>query len=427
MPFIMRYSLSATPGITIENTLQLRSLGDTERLWYLHEQYQPFHFSLAATVIGRRSRNEWRDALDLLQRRHPLLSARIRKDSLGRPEFFQPLGTEIPLRIVDYDAVARWESVMEEEMAVSFAAENVPLMRVVLIHGADKSILILSAHHSIADGMSFVYVIRDLLLIMSGEEVTALPLPEPFDERVRRVVKSWPPLTISNGAPAAAPPPFRTSQDPRPTIDTISLPLELSIALRKRAREEGTTVHGAITAAFLLTGRTLSQTWRDQPVRLCSPINARPAFDIGEDCGLYIHAGTVTFALHDSGDLWALARKYKRELTPQLTPHSIAEAVLPLREIVDELTPKTAAELTATVFAREGTISNLGVAPYGPQFGDLRLDALWGPSVLEGLEGEQQLGVASLPGGSINILHCSFTPFRSMTSEIARILERSCQ
>ena len=51
----------------------LRPLGSFEEFFWLIDQNRPLHFALAAQVQGPTTVGRWRDALDLVQRRHPLL------------------------------------------------------------------------------------------------------------------------------------------------------------------------------------------------------------------------------------------------------------------------------------------------------------------------------------------------------------------
>ncbi|MBV9877440.1 MAG: hypothetical protein JO025_22115 [Verrucomicrobia bacterium] len=52
----------------------LRPLGTFEHFFWLLDQNRPVHFALAAQVQGATEIEQWRNALDLVQRRHPLLS-----------------------------------------------------------------------------------------------------------------------------------------------------------------------------------------------------------------------------------------------------------------------------------------------------------------------------------------------------------------
>ena len=73
-------------------------------------------------------------------------------------------------------ATSRWEREIERELATRFDARQAPLIRAVLLRQPDKSILILSAHHSIGDGLSMAFAIRDLLQALSGERLESFLL-----------------------------------------------------------------------------------------------------------------------------------------------------------------------------------------------------------------------------------------------------------
>jgi hypothetical protein len=74
------------------------------------------------------------------------------------------------------------------------------------------------------------------------------------------------------------------------------------------------------------------------------------------------------------------------------------------------------------VCACEGMVSNLGVLPFGTSFGAFKLESLWGPSVLVGIEGEQMIGVATL-NGAMHLLHTSYTPIPKLLQTMESALE----
>jgi hypothetical protein len=55
----------------------LRPLGAFEELFCLFDQHFPTNHALAAQIAGYTTVQRWCDALDAVQQRHPLLSARI--------------------------------------------------------------------------------------------------------------------------------------------------------------------------------------------------------------------------------------------------------------------------------------------------------------------------------------------------------------
>src|SRR5262245_8560922 len=62
-------------------------LGSIEELLWLYDQTSPFHFVMGATFIGAGTAAPWREVLDALQRRHPLLRVRIERGASAYPTF----------------------------------------------------------------------------------------------------------------------------------------------------------------------------------------------------------------------------------------------------------------------------------------------------------------------------------------------------
>jgi hypothetical protein len=67
-------------------------------------------------------------------------------------------------------------------------------------------------------------------------------------------------------------------------------------------------------------------------------------------------------------------------------------------------------------------VSNLGVLPFETSFGGFKLESLWGPSVLLGLDGWQMIGAATL-NGAIHLTHASDTPMPKLLETIEATLE----
>ena len=162
----------------------LRPLGSLEEFLWLIDQNRPVHFALAAQVQGPSTVGHWRDALDLVQRRsHPLLSVCIETNGNSRPHFRRETAAPIPLRVVqENNVVQRWESEIELELSIPFNARQAPLVRAVLLYEANQAVFILVAHHSIADGVSIAFVIRDILQALSGNPIGLLPLLPAHEE-----------------------------------------------------------------------------------------------------------------------------------------------------------------------------------------------------------------------------------------------------
>src|SRR5690349_24801459 len=80
-----------------------RPLGSLEHLFWLLDQNRSFHFVVTAQIAGRASPYDWREALDLLQERHPLLSVCIEGSPGCIPRFHKRDAAPVPLRVIEED------------------------------------------------------------------------------------------------------------------------------------------------------------------------------------------------------------------------------------------------------------------------------------------------------------------------------------
>jgi hypothetical protein len=191
----------------------------------------------------------------------------MEEDENANLSFRRVAGTHIPLRVVSTkNATSPWEREIERELATRFDASRAPLIRAVLLHRPDKSILIFSAHHSIGDGLSMAFA-SDVLQALSGETLETLS-PLASMEQLLRVPQTQPAKRV-----------LETSSGPAegisaPRVKGLRLSPELTSKLLGRSRQEETTLHGALCAALVLAGRQLFSNWSN-PVRIHSAIDAR--------------------------------------------------------------------------------------------------------------------------------------------------------
>jgi NRPS condensation-like uncharacterized protein len=425
----MLQEVSIMPAI--ESKAEVRALGAREHMFWLMDQKHPVHLTVTAEVKGVTKAQSWRNALDAVQKRHPILSTSIKRNEAGQPALYQVDAAPIPLRVVDGSVQEHWELELDREMALPFTPEQAPLIRTVLIHKPESAVLIIIAHHAIADGMALVFLIRDLLQVLSGEQIEAFSFSSSGEELLKKLPKREEIVqaeALQARAPATEPALYREDDGLAPRATARKLDENLTAALRERARREGTTVQGALCAALVLAGRKTSSTWRKQSVRVMSPINARAHLRAGEACGLYLGAGAmIPFRPGDSSDFWELARFAKQKISPSQTFQSLSASLHGLEAIMTkDMDVETAAQISAGAFARDLMVSNLGQMPYESEFGKLKLEAVWGPTALQGLDGEQNVGIATT-NGAIRLLHASYSLIPHLLENAELILRAACE
>jgi len=405
-----------------------RPLGSLEHLFWLLDQNRSFHFAVTAQISGRASPYDWREALDLLQDRHPLLSVCIEGSPGSVPRFRQRDGAPIPLRIVEEDPKTHWEREVSKELATPFDPSRAPLIRAVLIQGIRTTGFILVAHHSIADGLSLAYAIRDTLSAVSGGPFATLRSLPSQEE----ILAAREPTRVASAADpqdnpfAGNPATYRPLNESRPSVQGLRLPPALTQRLRDRARREETTVHGALSAALAIAGRRVFAPWREMPVRFINPINIRPILGVGEDCGVFVGAGTGVFEGHVT-DFWQLAREAKLALSAGQKRDAIAALLSAIEGVVGHgMEVAAAAEFAANALAHEAVLTNLGALAFDRRFGRLELEEVWGPAVAMGFDGEQTIGVATV-NGSICLTHTTYTSPKGLLKAMGDVLAEACR
>jgi hypothetical protein len=402
----------------------IRSLGSLEHVFWLLDQHRSVHFAVTALIAGETARRDWRRALDRLQKRHPILSVRIGGEPGSVPSFFQADATPIPLRIVKDAPLSRWQSEVGAELATPFDPTQAPLIRAVVIQGAADAAFILVAHHAIADGVSLAYAIRDTLEALSGRALRPLPW-QPSQDFMMNVPDGLADDQAHQHAEGLTPAVYRRRDNAHPRVTGLSLSTRLTASLRERARQEGTTVHGALCAALVLASREALAEWRDIPLRIRSPINARPLLDVGESCGVFLGSATSVFNGTATG-FWQIARNARTGVAANSTSANIAARLAAFREIVEHgAEVSTVAEFAAKAFACEVLLTNLGSLAFDRQFGPVALKAIFGPAALTGFEGQRTIGVATV-NGALCLLHTSHEPPEGLLETTASVLARAC-
>jgi NRPS condensation-like uncharacterized protein len=413
-----------SPAVTGSPQDAIRSLGSLEHLFWLLDQNSFVHFAVTALISGETSARDWRRALDRLQKRHPILSVCIGGEPGSVPSFRQADARPIPLRIVEDEPEPRWEAEVGKELATPFNPRQAPLIRAVLIPAARDAAFILVAHHSIADGLSLAYAIRDTLDALAGRSLRPLPwLPSQDD--MMNVPDSRADGQEQDQAEALTPAVYRRRDNARPRVKGLRLSAGLTSSVRDRARQEGTTVHGALCAALVLASRDVSAAWREIPLRILSPINARPLLDAGESCGVFLGATTSVFD-RQAMDFWDIARDARIGVAANQTSENIAAQLSAFRQVVGNgAEVATVAEFGTKVFASEVMLTNLGSLSFDRQFGPVTLKAMFGPAVVTGFEGQQTIGVATV-NGALCLLHTSHTPPEGLLEKMQSVLAHAC-
>jgi NRPS condensation-like uncharacterized protein len=408
-------SLELRP-VALQPSELLRALGAFEELFCLFDQHFPTNHALAARITGHATVQRWHDALDAVQQRHPLLSACIDTTFNRVPHFRRVIGQRIPLRLVT-SSFARWEREIAEEVNEPFTPDQAPLFRAVLLHQETHCTFILSSHHAVSDGFSLIFLLRDILLALSGHALEALPLA-PSREILFGAQQR---TSAEPGLPS-----FAAQRPPLPHVKGIKLTTEQTTALQRRAREEGVTIHAAISAALTIAGRAIDESWRNNPLRIMSPAEIRDILDLKDQCMVSFGGDEISIAPGGSMTFWEVARFAKDGLSAVKSKENISRMIdLQSGAVSSNLTVEQAFQLKRNAFNAQVMFSNLGRLPFDSTFGPLKLETLWAPCALRGIAGEQTLGAVSV-NGSLHLTHISPAPIPGLLAGVEEVLGKAC-
>lgn len=384
--------------MTIYHTGSERELSACEQLVWCTDTLCSLNFAMHAELHGPLTEDRLRGALLQLQARHPLLRMRVSEEKGSL--WFRTTEAPIPIRIEDVP-VESTPSEAEHEVRSPFNTTTGPLVRSVwLRHAPAHHTVLITFHHAIGDGISGALLVRDLLRALSGELLPPMPLVASLDTHLPRKAQGWRGFlgsmrvlasligrVLLRGIPRAVPNELASGfEERRACITMLRFEPPFTLALAKRARQERTTLHGALSAAILLA--SFAEMGRSRAhVFFGSPVNLRKSVEhpIGDDVGFFVGIGVGSHVLRLRQDFWALAREVKQGLAatihagdPVFGLPGIARALKVVFKMFggQRRGALTTARLLSMMLAPSLGLTNIGRLPIGSQYGSFEVLAL---------------------------------------------------
>lgn len=246
-----------------------RALGRFETALTLTGQRAPFVVTVALQLASGPPPPRLREALSLVQRRHPMLSVRI-LERAGRFRFDSRDTPEIPLRVVARGGDGHWMPTVESELNLALDTSGGPLLRCTYLAPPDpggRAEIVLSFHHAVMDAASGGTLLRELLELCepgaqarAGRETPPPPIEALLPSAFRGARGAWRRLRFVAAQLAdEAAYRYRTRGTRRPPAEPARcriLPVQLearaTAALVRATRRERVTLNAALSAALLL-------------------------------------------------------------------------------------------------------------------------------------------------------------------------------
>jgi len=305
-------------GVVEEEPRECPLSAGQQALWFLHElapESAAYTIAAALRLAGSLDEAAFESAARALIARHPSLRARIVSDEAGsRQRFDVPF--EAIFRAVNLDVVEpeRLAARLGEEAYQPFDFANGPLFRMTLLRAPDFPVLLVACHHGTADLWSLSLVLEDLQALYAAalglREAPPKSTPHPADfvrwqmgvmgsPAGERQLEFWH-ERLSEDFPALDLPADR----PRPALQsfaggalTFLLPSNLTIALRRLARDQGVTLYTLLLAAYQVF---LHRLTGQQRLRVGSPVSGRTQPGFAELVACLVN--TVVLRADFSGD-----------------------------------------------------------------------------------------------------------------------------
>jgi NRPS condensation-like uncharacterized protein len=375
-----------------------RKLGLLENLFEILHDLGGMIDVNVARIEGELTPDILQQALDLLQKLHPMLQVHI--VNLEDGNYFQSAETtKIPLQVIDKQSDNQWINIAEEELHKKFPGGTNPLCRVTFIRAPQNkdisiSEIVVTFHHAIADGLSCMYFIDKLLSycqqITDGEdisEVVTMQILPPIEDMLdSSIINSnnlevseeklnqealTPQLIIEAEAPA---------NDRRTCIVPRILSQEMTMMLIDSCKQEQTTVHGALCAAMLFSASQQCPT--NYPINLsCSSnVNLRKYCqpEINKKyLACLVSRISENHSLDKNALFWNLARECKSKI------HKSIEIGVPVKLICSDSLRNFNHDVVSKVaeyqMGRDMTVhvSNLGKINIPENYGKLKLKELY--------------------------------------------------
>lgn len=294
---------------------------------------------LVASLEGELSAERLEAARRKAAIRHPLLTASIQMDEEGDAWFQLREGDASPdLTVIPKKGEGHWQEVFLEEEKRPFSLSRGPLARFVLLQDRGGcSELMMIWHHTLCDGISASYLLRDILRYLAAPDREAVPLPV-------NIIKGEedlpvPPLKgISaliarslNRAWKKEKTVFSEAQYQKMAADywrscetvilTRTLPAESVTGLRERCHSEGVTVNSAVLTAFSEARRALQG---DGPAHLYKTgvaVNIREGLkkNPGQCIGNFAGGLSLVYRYNTAGTFWENTRKLHKIVARSLS------------------------------------------------------------------------------------------------------------
>ena len=376
----------------------------------------PLNVVMAARISGHVDLEEMRSTVEKLRSRHALLAVRITIDTDDIAWYMTKNVPALAFRTIERKTNSQWLNMAFEEYKTSFSMDIGPLVRFALVHADEVSELIICGHHAICDGISLAYLIRDILehIATPSDVVEQLPLPPAVDfetvpDPPKRTFVSNAVISLVNRAWRKKNLRFDFKSMKQlhkrywqKNSDIRQLAWQLSESetarLVKCCREKGVTVNSILWAAFLVAQDRVQGSDELFRSRAGLAISTRDKLKVpvGESFGFYASSHRVLLKKYQGKSFWDAAKTIHEQLKRSINSadaFKMLSATSLSPTLIDSLyfskygfssngiSDKLLKKMMWDKVNYGCVITNVGRVDIPTTYGDIQLDAVYGPFV----------------------------------------------
>jgi len=313
----------------------IRKLNNYERIFYLFPGYS---VTLAARIKGDLSESRLREAIREAAGVYPLTGAKVVFDANHDAWFSIDNVLPASFRSVDRTSDTTWYEEMRAEQREVFTPQKSPMIRFVLARSREMSELVIICGHTICDGMSLVYLVREILAryVNPGQEATPMPTPDISDifpeEKGFSFKRFMADLYVKYGRRRFEKNPYYFSQEDYEAVNEaywkkwdygaalMVFEPEETRELHGRCREHDVTVGSAVTAACLAAHEEVSGAFTGHFKVISIPFDLRRHADrpLGDVFGLCAGTSQLKHTYRSDLSFWENASLIHEELVKRV-------------------------------------------------------------------------------------------------------------
>lgn len=390
----------------------------------------PLNVVMVAKIKGDIDIAQLKLTLNRLRERHALLSVRVAIEEDNTASFMTKDVPDFEIRVIPREKDDQWIEAAISECKKSFDVTVGPLVRFTLLNSSARSELLVCGHHSICDGKSMAYLIRDILQYLTepDKRLDVLPVPPPItadtvgSQPSLNLIARWF-LRIFNWKWAKEKIKFDANDLKRlhelywgKNAGMKLLAWELSEAdtesLISRCKKEEVTVNSALWTAFLAAQHEVQDDGKLFRPNSGLAVSNRDKLNVpvGEAFGFYASSFSTPLDYNFKVTFWDAARSIHNKIGASLEKTDIfrmlvAESIHPT--LLDSLyfskygllksniSNKMLKQMKWDGLSNGYAITNVGKTDIPADYKTLILEALYGPIVYSDVN-EKTVGVITL-------------------------------